>query len=123
MTYDIRGKVLFINWPLAWSPWLYDFKARIEAGEIGHAFHFRMRLGRSRRAGGAPRHHGGHQGGERKPAGGDQKRGRHRATLALVSRFVPLRRALAGGAGRPPRRAAVSRRSRSSGSSRWRRGP
>ncbi|RYG15499.1 Gfo/Idh/MocA family oxidoreductase, partial [bacterium] len=39
------GKTLFINWPLAWSPWLYDFKARMEAGEIGHPFHFRMRLG------------------------------------------------------------------------------
>lgn len=39
------GKTLFINWPLAWSPWLYDFKARLDAGEIGHPFHFRMRLG------------------------------------------------------------------------------
>ena len=39
------GKTLFVNWPLAWSPWLYDFKARLDAGEIGHPFHFRMRLG------------------------------------------------------------------------------
>jgi predicted dehydrogenase len=39
------GKALFINWPLAWSPWLYDFKARLDADEIGHPFHFRMRLG------------------------------------------------------------------------------
>ncbi len=41
------GKALFINWPLAWSPWLYDFKARLDEGEIGHPFHFRMRLGHS----------------------------------------------------------------------------
>ena len=39
------GKALFINWPLAWSPWLYDFKARLDAGEIGHAFHLRYRNG------------------------------------------------------------------------------
>lgn len=39
------GKTLFINWPLAWSPWLYDFKARLDAGEIGRAFHLRYRNG------------------------------------------------------------------------------
>lgn len=39
------GKVLFINWPLAWDPWLYDFKARIDAGEVGHPFHLRYRNG------------------------------------------------------------------------------
>ncbi len=39
------GKVLFINWPLAWNPWLYDFKARLDAGEIGQPFHLRYRNG------------------------------------------------------------------------------
>lgn len=39
------GAALFINWPLIWSPWLYDFKARLDTGEIGHAFHFRFRNG------------------------------------------------------------------------------
>ncbi len=39
------GKALFINWPLAWNPWLYDFKARLDAGEIGHPFHLRYRNG------------------------------------------------------------------------------
>lgn len=39
------GKTLFINWPLAWSPWLYDLKRRLDAGEIGHAFHLRYRNG------------------------------------------------------------------------------
>lgn len=39
------GKTLFINWPLAWNPWLYDFKARLDAGEIGHVFHLRYRNG------------------------------------------------------------------------------
>ncbi len=39
------GKTLFINWPLAWNPWLYDFKSRLDAGEIGHAFHLRYRNG------------------------------------------------------------------------------
>ena len=39
------GKTLFINWPLAWNPWLYDFKARMDAGEIGQVFHLRYRNG------------------------------------------------------------------------------
>ncbi|RYG24090.1 Gfo/Idh/MocA family oxidoreductase [bacterium] len=41
----VSNAALFINWPLVWSPWLYDFKSRIDAGEIGHAFHFRYRNG------------------------------------------------------------------------------
>jgi predicted dehydrogenase len=39
------GAALFINWPLLWSPWVYDFKSRIDAGEIGHVFNFRFRIG------------------------------------------------------------------------------
>jgi predicted dehydrogenase len=39
------GKTLMINWPLAWNPWVYDVKQRLDAGEIGHAFHLRYRNG------------------------------------------------------------------------------
>jgi len=39
------GAALFINWPLLWSPWVYDFKSRIDADEIGHVFNFRFRIG------------------------------------------------------------------------------
>jgi predicted dehydrogenase len=35
------GKTLMINWPLAWSPWLHELKARIDAGEIGQVFNLR----------------------------------------------------------------------------------
>jgi predicted dehydrogenase len=39
------GRALMINWPLAWNPWLYELKRSIDAGSIGHVFHFRFRIG------------------------------------------------------------------------------
>ncbi len=39
------GKTLMINWPLAWSPWLYELKRQIDSGTIGHTFHLRYRNG------------------------------------------------------------------------------
>lgn len=39
------GKTLFINWPYLWDQWIWDVKARIDAGEIGHVFHLRYRNG------------------------------------------------------------------------------
>ena len=39
------GTPLMINWPTAWSGWVDDFKKRIDAGQIGHPFHFRFRNG------------------------------------------------------------------------------
>lgn len=41
------GKTLMINWPLAWSPWLYELKRQLEANTIGHPFHMRFRIGHS----------------------------------------------------------------------------
>ncbi len=38
-------KTLMINWPLAWSPWLYELKNQLEACAVGHPFHFRYRTG------------------------------------------------------------------------------
>ena len=39
------GKTLMINWPLAWSPWVYEVKRQLEADAIGHPFHMRFRIG------------------------------------------------------------------------------
>lgn len=39
------GKTLMINWPLAWSPWLWEMKRQIDAGTLGHVFHLRYRNG------------------------------------------------------------------------------
>ncbi len=39
------GKTLMINWPVAWSGWVEDFKTRADQGEIGQPFHFRFRNG------------------------------------------------------------------------------
>ncbi|CAN5460991.1 hypothetical protein BH11ARM1_BH11ARM1_13750 [soil metagenome] len=36
---------LMINWPLAWSPWMYELKNKMESGKIGHVFHLRFRNG------------------------------------------------------------------------------
>ena len=41
------GKTLMINWPLAWSPWLYEVKRQLDDGAVGHAFHMRFRNGHS----------------------------------------------------------------------------
>ena len=42
---DDGGVPLMINWPIAWWPVVHEFARRIKSGEIGHVFHFRMRLG------------------------------------------------------------------------------
>jgi len=36
---------IMINWPIAWSPWVYELKKQVDAGTIGHAFHMRFRNG------------------------------------------------------------------------------
>lgn len=41
------GKVLMINWPMAWNAWLPELKRRIDAGEIGAVFHTKFRNGHS----------------------------------------------------------------------------
>ncbi|HWD41916.1 MAG TPA: Gfo/Idh/MocA family oxidoreductase [Fimbriimonas sp.] len=41
------GVALMINWPLAWSGWVDDFKKRIDEGQIGKPFHLRYRNGHS----------------------------------------------------------------------------
>jgi len=39
------GATLMINWPIAWSGWVQEFKRRLDEGEIGHPFFFRFRNG------------------------------------------------------------------------------
>jgi len=39
------GATLMINWPVAWSGWIQDFKKRLDESEIGHPFFFRYRNG------------------------------------------------------------------------------
>jgi predicted dehydrogenase len=39
------GKLLMINWPVAWWPVLHQMKGEIDKGGIGPVFHFRIRLG------------------------------------------------------------------------------
>lgn len=39
------GKTLLINWPYLWDKWIWDLKARIDDGELGHVFHLRYRNG------------------------------------------------------------------------------
>jgi len=39
------GATLMINWPVAWSGWIEEFKKRVDEGEIGHPFFFRFRNG------------------------------------------------------------------------------
>lgn len=39
------GKSLMINWPLIWNDWLPELKKQIDAGAIGHTFHFKYRNG------------------------------------------------------------------------------
>lgn len=41
------GKLLVINWPLAWSPWIHTVKGLLEDGAIGPVFHMRYRNGHS----------------------------------------------------------------------------
>ncbi|HEY0867514.1 MAG TPA: Gfo/Idh/MocA family oxidoreductase [Fimbriimonas sp.] len=41
------GKLLMINWPLAWAPWIWELKRQIEADAVGHVFHLRYRNGHS----------------------------------------------------------------------------
>lgn len=41
------GKLLVINWPLAWSPWIHAVKGLLDAGAIGPVFHMRYRNGHS----------------------------------------------------------------------------
>jgi predicted dehydrogenase len=39
------GAKLMINWPLAWNPWLPEFKKQIDSNALGHVFHLRFRNG------------------------------------------------------------------------------
>jgi predicted dehydrogenase len=39
------GRALMINWPLIWNAWLPELKKQIDAGTIGHTFHFKYRNG------------------------------------------------------------------------------
>ncbi|MFQ3587598.1 MAG: Gfo/Idh/MocA family oxidoreductase [Fimbriimonadaceae bacterium] len=39
------GKLLMINWPLAWSPAVYELKKLIDAETVGPVFHMRYRNG------------------------------------------------------------------------------
>jgi predicted dehydrogenase len=43
--WKVSGKTLMINWPIAWSGWVDDFKKRTDSGEIGQPFFFRFRNG------------------------------------------------------------------------------
>ena len=39
------GAMLMINWPVAWAPWIQEFKAQIDGDKTGHVFHMRYRNG------------------------------------------------------------------------------
>lgn len=39
------GKLLVINWPFCWSPWVHELKRQLDSGVIGPVFHFRFRNG------------------------------------------------------------------------------
>jgi predicted dehydrogenase len=42
---NASGKMLMINWPLAWNPWLHEVKRLVDSDEIGHIFHVRYHIG------------------------------------------------------------------------------
>lgn len=39
------GKTLMINWPIAWSTWLWELQRQVESGAVGEIFHLRYRNG------------------------------------------------------------------------------
>lgn len=41
------GKLLMINWPIAWSTWIQELGNQVQSGAVGDIFHLRFRNGHS----------------------------------------------------------------------------